>query len=261
MKAFVLAAGLGTRLRPWTLEHPKALVPVAGIPMLRRVLVRLNHHGFDDVVVNVHHFAGQIVDYVQKMCSDLSVRISDESDELLDTGGGLLHAASLLFAADADPVMVHNVDILSDAPLKDIMEIHVASGADVSLVTSPRESSRKLIFDSGNSLQGWHNLKSGEYRPEGFVIGETSHGALHQSAFSGIYVVGKRAFDALSGYSVSIGQLSFPIMDFFLHNAAVPDDCTDKLVIKEIELHELNLIDIGKPETLADAQLRSDLCL
>lgn len=256
MKAFVLAAGLGTRLKPWTLEHPKALVPVAGVPMLRRVLDRLHHYGFDDVVVNVHHFAGQIVEYVDKMCSDLSVRISDESDELLDTGGGLLHAAPLLFADDDDPVLVHNVDILSDAPLRQIMDIHVGSGADVSLVTSPRESSRQLVFDSGSRLRGWHNLKSGEYRPDGFDIDDTSCGVLHQIAFSGIYVVSKRAFDALVRYSELIGSNSFPIMDFLLHSASVPDGSDDKILIKEIEWRELNLIDIGKPETLADARLR-----
>ena len=140
MKAFILAAGFGTRLKPWTLEHPKALVPVHGVPMLRRVIDKLRGYGFDSLTVNVHHFADQIVDYIKEEGLEDLVKVSDESEGILDTGGGLLNAAPQLFVSDSDPVLVHNVDILSDAPLREIMARHELSGADISLVTSLRES-------------------------------------------------------------------------------------------------------------------------
>lgn len=250
MKAFILAAGFGTRLKPWTLEHPKALVPVHGVPMLRRVIDKLDASGFDSLTVNVHHFADQIVDFLKGEGLDKQVRVSDESAGILDTGGGLLNAAPLLFGDDAGPVLVHNVDILSDAPLRQIVESHSSSGADISLVTSPRESSRKLVFDVQGNLRGWHNLKSGEFRPEGFA----KSADMHERAFSGIYVVSKPVVKALETYAAEIGVRKFPIMDFLLHNAALPEGSDLKLKIKEIELPELNLIDIGKPETLREAQ-------
>ncbi|MDE6382409.1 MAG: NTP transferase domain-containing protein, partial [Muribaculaceae bacterium] len=121
MKAFILAAGLGTRLRPWTLEHPKALVPVGGVPMLERVILRMRDQGFDDITVNVHHFADQIVDFLNARDFGVAVHISDERERLLDTGGAILHASRFL-AADPAPFLVHNVDILSDAPHASLME-------------------------------------------------------------------------------------------------------------------------------------------
>ncbi len=250
MKAFILAAGFGTRLKPWTLEHPKALVPVHGVPMLRRVIDKLNASGFDSLTVNVHHFADQIIDFLKGEGLEEQVKVSDESASILDTGGGLLEAAPLLFGDDAGPVLVHNVDILSDAPLRQIVERHNASDADISLVASPRDSSRKLVFDERGNLRGWHNLKSGEFRPEGFAMSAD----MHERAFSGIYVVSKVAVKALEAYAAEIGVRKFPIMDFLLHNAALPEDADMKLKINEIELPELNLIDIGKPETLREAQ-------
>ncbi len=121
MKAMILAAGLGTRLRPWTLEHPKALVPVGGVPMLERVIVRLKDEGFDEIVVNIHHFGDQIIDFVRSKDFGVKIFISDERGELLDTGGGLVYARELL---GEDPVLVHNVDILSNADLKSFMRKH-----------------------------------------------------------------------------------------------------------------------------------------
>lgn len=164
MKAFVLAAGLGTRLKPWTEKHPKALVPVGGVPMLERVIGRLRQEGFDDITVNVHHFADQIRDFLDSKDFGVTVHISDESERLSDTGGGILKAGPIL-GRDKCPFIVHNVDILSDAPLAEIMAEHLRSGRDISLVTSPRESTRKLVFDDRESLHGWHNLSTGEYRP------------------------------------------------------------------------------------------------
>jgi len=244
MKAFVLAAGLGTRLKPWTLEHPKALVPVGGIPMLERVLCRLRDEGFNEVTVNVHHFAGQVRDFVTSRDWGIHLSISDESDELLDTGGAILKASPML-CCDDRPFLVHNVDILSDAPLRSIMDMHMATGRDVSLVTSGRESSRRLLFDADGNLCGWHNISTGEYRPARLFSGID----MAEHAFSGIYIVRAGVMASLWEYSSAIGSARFPVMDFFLNMAA-----TDKINIGEIWLDKLNLIDIGKPETLLRAE-------
>ncbi|MDE6006839.1 MAG: NTP transferase domain-containing protein [Muribaculaceae bacterium] len=242
MKAFILAAGLGTRLKPWTDSHPKALVPVGGIPMLERVILRLRDNGFNDIVVNVHHFSDQIISFLANNDFGVTVRLSDESDRLLDTGGGLLKASEL-FGNDQGPVFVHNVDILSDAPLNDLMRQHKESGRDISLVTSPRDSSRKLIFGPDGTLEGWHNLITEEYRPAGIKPSPDSH----ESAFSGIYIMERNAISAL-GHFAEVSRIDkFPIMDFFL--SAPPD-----INIGEIRLEALNLIDIGKPETLLKAE-------
>lgn len=248
-KAFVLAAGLGTRLRPWTLEHPKALVPVCGVPMLRRVIGRLQAEGFGNVTVNVHHFADQIKDFLAGSRLGVRINISDESAALLDTGGALLHASEFL-AAGGSPFLVHNVDILSDAPLAEIMDMHAAPGRHVSLVTSPRQSSRRLAFDDGGVLRGWHNILTDEMRPARFHADD----GLHERAFSGIYVVNPEALDALRAYSRAIGSPAFPIMDFFMHNVSLSKEDPYKLDIGEIGLKGLNLIDIGKPETLSKAE-------
>ncbi|MDE5875469.1 MAG: NTP transferase domain-containing protein, partial [Muribaculaceae bacterium] len=109
MKAMILAAGLGTRLKPWTLEHPKALVPVGGVPMLERVILKLKSSGFDQIVINIHHFGEQIIEFVESRDFGVDISISDERGRLLDTGGGILHAEGLL-RVDEGPVLIHNVD-------------------------------------------------------------------------------------------------------------------------------------------------------
>lgn len=242
MKAFVLAAGLGTRLKPWTLTHPKALVPVGGVPMLRRVIDRLNDEGFSDITVNVHHFGSQIIDFINREYPDAGIRISDETECLLDTGGAILAAGDML-AADDEPILVHNVDILSDAPLRAILELHRESGRDISLVTSPRASSRKLVFNPDGRLEGWHRVDENIYRPAGF----TPSPQMHESAFSGIYVLQPVVIRNLAGYSAAIGSRVFPIMDYLIENPYKDD-------IGEIRLDSLNLIDIGKPDNLQKAE-------
>lgn len=240
-KAFILAAGLGTRLRPWTLEHPKALVPVGGVPMLERVIKRLKEEGFEKVVVNVHHFGDQIVDFLEKQDCGVSTAISDETESLLDTGGALVHAAPLL-RGDGHPILIHNVDILSDAPLADLMTLHKESGRDISLLTSGRTSTRQLLFDPSGELRGWHNLTTDEYRPDGF----TPTADMHESAFSGIYIINEEVLGDLEEYSIVNGP-KFSIIDYFLDNP-------NKKKIGEIRLESLDLIDIGKPDTLLKAE-------
>lgn len=233
MKAMIFAAGLGTRLKPWTLHHPKALVPVGGVPMLERVITKLKSQGFDYFVINVHHFANQIIDFVNS--ADFGVRIcfSDEQNRLLDTGGGLLKAAPLLFE-DNEPVLIHNVDILSDADLCQLMNVH---NGDATLLVSDRNSSRKLVVNSDLRLCGWHNEKTDEYRPVGF---EPSAG-MSEVAFSGIHVVSPSVIEMMKadGYPEV-----FPIMDFYMSRC-------DDAVFNVHKADNLQLIDIGKPETLA----------
>jgi len=238
MKAFVLAAGLGTRLKPWTLEHPKALVPVQGVPMLQRIVSRLQTQGFDYITVNIHHFSGQMRKFI---CSELQtsaiVSISDESDRLLDTGGALLHAAPLL-SVKPGAVLIHNVDILSNANLKALMECHNSTNALATLLVSPRVSSRQLAFDSDGILRGWTNQKTGEVKGE-------IHPPLSQYAFSGIHVISEELLQLMS-CQYRDGD-KFSIIDFYLnimHTGRI------RCYIDS----SLTLIDIGKPDTYLQAQ-------
>lgn len=240
MKAMILAAGLGTRLKPWTLHHPKALVPVGGVPMLKRVIERLRSFGTDYIVVNVHHFADQIIDYLNSEDFGIEIVISDESRQLLDTGGGIVNAIPLLSRKPGD-TLIHNVDILSNAPLQETMRIHKDLDNDISLIVSDRDSSRKLGFDSHMNLLGRINLTTGRSDPESF----RPRNAFMMRAFSGIYILSENAIDTLA----STRDISpFPIMDFFLNPP-------ETIKIKGIDLPDLQLIDIGKPDTLAKANL------
>ncbi len=238
----ILAAGLGTRLRPWTLKHPKALVPVKGVPMIKRVIDRMKKADVDTVCVNIHHFGDQIITYLKENDPGVDWIISDERSGLLDTGGGLLQACGILFEKDDDPFLVHNVDILSNADLIQLMKSHEKSGNDITLLTSGRASSRKLIIGKDSRLRGWHNTSTGEYRPEGFVSEEGDR----EVAFSGIYVMGKGAYEHLNRYAEDRHTNVFPVMDFFLDNI-------DKVKIGEYYSEDLQLIDIGKPATLDKA--------
>ncbi|MDE6835436.1 MAG: NTP transferase domain-containing protein [Muribaculaceae bacterium] len=243
MKVLILAAGMGTRLKPWTEHHPKALVPVGGIPMLERQIYRLKSSGFDDMYINIHHLGDQIIEFLDINDFGVKVKISDEREKLLDTGGGILHASEEMFSENEEPVLIHNADILSNADLKKLMDYHEQSGNDVTLLTSGRESSRKLIFDRNGYLKGWHDLKSDSYRPCDYMAEEGDR----EVAFSGIYILGKSAVEALSGYSDISGREIFPIMDFFL--AMYPH-----VRIGEYYDPSLRLLDIGKPDALAKAE-------
>lgn len=238
MKAMILAAGLGTRLRPWTLTHPKALVPVKGIPMLERVILRLCDSGFSRIVVNIHHFGEQITEFLSARQFPAKISISDERDRLLDTGGGILHAERFL-TEDDEPFLVHNVDILSNADLGGLMRHHKEQNNRATLLVSNRASSRRLLFSPEGLLCGWTNTLTGEYKPENF----TPTPEMKALAFSGIHVLSTDFFDMARRLDF---QGSFPIMDFYLRAQAEGG-------IAGFEADELHLIDIGKPETLARA--------
>lgn len=244
MKAMIFAAGLGTRLKPLTDTMPKAMVPVSGKPLLRHVLDRLSAAGYDDITVNVHHFASQIVDHIAanegvSKQSGKGVHVSDETALLLDTGGGILHARRYL--EGAGHFLVHNVDILSNLDLK-AFEAAVREDSLATLVVSERQTSRYLLFDDQMRLVGWTNVKTGEVRSP---FKELDPSACRKLAFSGIHCMSDKVFDLMEKRKAHDGV--FPIMDFYLEAAAdhtirgfVPDD--------------LRMVDVGKLDTLAVAE-------
>ncbi len=188
MKAFILAAGLGTRLGEETRNKPKALVEVGGKPLLQHAIEKLRREGIEAIIVNVHHFAGMVTAFLEKHDFGIPVSISDETGQLLDTGGGLKKAAPLL--ADSDPVLVYNVDILSNMDVQQLAADHHRSGALATLAVRKRPSNRNFRFTAEKRLAGWINRKTGETKIS--LPGEFEKGA--ERAFNGIHVVSPEAF-------------------------------------------------------------------
>ena len=180
MKAMLFAAGMGTRLKPLTDHMPKALVEVGGRPLLDIVVRRLVDAGATEVVVNVHHFADQIKSYVASHDWGIDVHLSDETEALLDTGGGLRKALPLFHEGGDAPVLLHNVDILSNADLRGFYER--SRHADVTLMVSSRDTQRYLLFDDEGRLRGWTNIATGEVRSPYSNLDVAN---LHRYAFSG----------------------------------------------------------------------------
>lgn len=239
MKAMIFAAGLGTRLKPLTDRMPKALVPVAGRPMLEHVILKLKAAGFNELVINIHHFGEQILDFLRANQNfGLTIHISDERDCLLDTGGGIRKAEP--FFRGNEPFLIHNVDILSDTDLKALYEYHRQSGNDATLLASRRKTVRYLLFDENERLCGWINKDTLQTKPEGFAYDPEHH---REYAFSGIHVISPSLFQYMDEQWTG----KFSIMDFYLqtcHEARIGGRLTDTL----------RLIDIGKPETLTLAE-------
>lgn len=234
----IFAAGLGTRLKPLTDSMPKALVPVAGRPMLEHIILKLKGSGFNELVINIHHFGEQILDFLRANENfGLTIHISDERDCLLDTGGGIKKAAP--FFRDEEPFLVHNVDILSDTDLKTLYQYHLQSGNDATLLASKRQTVRYLLFDDNARLCGWINKETLQTKPEGFVYDGSKY---QEYAFSGIHVISPSLFH----YMNERWHGKFSIMDFYLQtcNEAQLGGCLTE---------QIHLIDIGKPETLDKA--------
>ena len=256
----IFAAGLGTRLRPLTDTMPKALVPVGNSPLLEHVLRKLVAAGYDDVVINVHHFAPQIAVWVeQHPMPGLTVHLSDESRELLETGGGIRHAAPLL--GRSDPFLIHNVDILSNVQLP---ALRAAFRGDAMLLVSERDTQRYLIFDDDMRLVGWTNIQTGEVRtpfpavreafdedyvaPVNSIAVQTSPffrprgtGPYRLLAFSGIQLMSPRLLPLMSSWPER-----FSIIDFYLKV------CRER-PIYGYEQPGLRLMDVGKYGTLDKA--------
>lgn len=233
IKAMIFAAGLGTRLKPWTDSHPKALAVVAGKSLLQRNMEYLAGHGITDVVVNVHHFPDQIIDAIQQNAGWGSfVTVSDERDEVLETGGGLLKAASLF--RDAGLILTMNADILTDLDLDAMTAAHVKSGFLITLAVTERSGSRKLLFDEEMSLCGWRNQSTGEER----IVKDKP--ALREFSFSGITLMRPDVIPMINQRG------KFSLIDVFLDLAA-----NNKLAGFN---HSGGLfMDVGKPESLEKA--------
>ena len=239
MKAMVFAAGLGTRLKPITDSMPKALVPICGKPLLYHVICKLRDAGYDEIVVNVHHFAGQIKEYLEANYFGVRISISDESDLLRETGGGIMHARRLL-EGSGEPFLVHNVDIVSNLDLS-WFRGQWRPGALATLLVSERRTQRYLLFDDDMRLVGWTNVATGEVRspypglqPERF----------RKLAFAGIHIISPAVFGVFEEYGC---PERFPIMDFYLQA------CAGHPVYGAVA-PGLTLVDVGKKETLAEAE-------
>lgn len=239
MKAMIFAAGLGTRLRPYTDNCPKALIEVGGEPMLGRVLRRVVAAGVTEAVVNVHHFPQMIVDYLEANSNfGITIHVSREDDLLLDTGGGLLVARQWL-DGDED-ILVHNADIFTDADYAAMIQSHRASEAVASLIAWERDSSRALLVDSHRMMRGWVNRSTGQVLPENIALQELQY---EKMAFGGIHVVSPRIYPALEQYRHKHGPV-FSIMPFYIA-------CCSSLPISVyVPSAPVEWADIGKPDTL-----------
>lgn len=189
ISAMIFAAGLGTRLYPLTADKPKALVEYHGEPLLEHVLRKIIATGIQYIVVNVHHFPDLIIQYLKEHPHDAEIRISDERDYLRDTGGGLKFAEPLL--ADSEHILLHNVDILSDLDLSQLIASHKNHEALATLAVRQRETSRHFLFDEEMRLCGWRNSKTGEE-----IISQQST-SYQELAFSGIHVVRRELLDLI----------------------------------------------------------------
>lgn len=242
MKAMIFAAGLGTRLRPLTNDRPKALVEIGGKTMLERVIHRLAEAGFDDITINIHHFGQKIIDFLNENDNfGLNLHISDERDMVLETGGGILKARPFL---DGDePFLVHNADILTDLDLHTMYQSHVDSGAMATVLVKNRKTSRYFVFDDEYRLQGWVNKSTGETRPEHFTYKKD----MHELAFGGIHVISPSIFEELERYSKA-HQAKFSTTPFYV------DECHNHLIKGYVQETPYTWLDVGKPETLKEAE-------
>ena len=239
MKAMVFAAGLGTRLRPITDSLPKALVPVCGEPLLYHTLQKLKAAGYTDVVVNIHHFPQMIREYLAAHDFGLKIGISDESERLLETGGGILHARNLLLPLD-EPFLVHNVDIVSNLDIA-WFRAQMRPDALATLLVSERKTQRYLLFNEKMRLVGWTNIGTGEVRSP---YKDLDPARCRKFAFAGIHNISPAIFQAFEALNM---PERFPIMDFYL-------DACASYPIYGAAAQDLQLVDVGKLETLPEAE-------
>lgn len=241
--ALILAAGLGTRLKPMTDFMPKALVPVGGRPLLQILIEKLKKVGVTDIVVNVHHFSGQIIDFLfnseySKTLRDIHVRVSDESRELLDTGGGIKKAAKLF--PDSKPILVHNVDILSNLDFKSFRkQIIFSPDEPTTLIASERPTSRYLLVNDESRLVGWTNINTGEVRSP---YPNLDVNKCRKVAFSGIHAFSPRLLPLMDSWPDK-----FSIIDFYL------SICDREHIVVDVR-SDLKLLDVGKLDSLAKAE-------
>ena len=245
-RAMIFAAGLGTRLKPLTDTMPKALVPVGGKPLLEHLLEKLKAAGFRHVVINVHHFADMIEDWCQQHPMGMHIYFSDERAELLETGGGIKHAAPLLRDAQ-EGFLIHNVDILSNVDLQAFAEVgKQGSSADgkvmgraATLLVSERDTQRYLLFDDDMRLVGWTNIATGEVRSPYPNLDPKLY---HKYAFAGVHYMNPRLFRYFEEFPDKFG-----IIDFYLKV------CAEEPIYGYVQ-PGLRLMDVGKLDTLQAAE-------
>lgn len=234
MKAMIFAAGLGTRFKPWTDHHPKALAIVNGKSLLQRNIEYLQQYGISDVVVNVHHFADQIIEAVETNKGwGSNVLISDERDEVLETGGGLLKARHLL--EGAEPFVTINVDILTDLDLNKLLAFHQQHQPLISFGVTNRKTSRNFLFDQENRLCGWRNNATGETKIS------VDKNELSEKAYSCVVVFEPRVFSLIK----QTGK--FSLTETYL-------DLAKEHLILGYDHSGDKLVDVGKPESVAIAE-------
>ena len=234
MKAMIFSAGLGTRFKPWTDHHPKALALVNGKSLLQRNIEYLRQFGIKDVIVNAHHFADQIIDAVKTNNGwGSNVVISDETNEVLETGGGLLKAKDLF--VPGEKFITCNVDILTDLDLNKLISFHEKHQPLISFAITDRKTSRYFLFDESSRLCGWRNTTTGEERIE------VPDDVLIQKAYSCVVVFEYDVFDLISFSG------KFSLVDVYL------DLARDHLIMGYDHSGD-KFVDVGKPESIAVAE-------
>ena len=241
--AMILAAGLGTRLGALTQDRPKALVELNGKPLLQHCIEDLIANGFHHIVINVHHFGEQIMDFVESHHFDAEIEISDERDLLMDTGGGIVKATPLF--KDSKAVLVHNVDIISDVNLGAMSQQFLDSKDDAWLLTQDRETNRKLLFNAENQLIGWRNKSEQRFKwvDESKSALRRAQGPLlyyKEMAFSGLHFFRS---DLFAEFEVKRSS----VIDLYLYLAK-----TNRIISKPIQPNYW--FDLGKPEQLEAAE-------
>jgi MurNAc alpha-1-phosphate uridylyltransferase len=236
MKAFILAAGLGTRLKPLSDNKPKALVEVNGIPLLEHLICKLQNIGINEIIINTHHFAEQVKSFLkQKNNFGIHIEISDESEQLLDTGGGLKKAA--WFFNDNKPFLVHNVDVLSNVDLNLLYNTHAQSCSLATLAVRDRNTSRYFLFNDKNELCGWKNTKTAEIKYSRNYSQE-----LVPLAFSGIHIINPQLFELMN----ETGK--FSMIDVYLRLSTYNKISAFR--------HDKDFwLDMGKPESIEEASM------
>ncbi len=236
MKALIFAAGLGTRLKEHTVNKPKALVSLAGKPLLQHAIEHLKKSGISDITINIFHFADQIISFLQ--ANDffgIDIHISDERPNLLDTGGGLKKAGT--FVKGHESILIYNVDVISNLDLNLLLNYHQEQKALATLVTRHRETSRYLMFDRDLQLVGWKNFSNND----SIISREKSFQEAKPLAFSGIHIIQPELLDLITE------EGKFPIMDLYLRLAK---DHTIKAFPDNSDIW----MDLGKPDQLQAAE-------
>lgn len=235
MKAMIFAAGLGTRLQNETLAKPKALVEVGGKPLLQRAIEKLKNEGITEIVINVHHFSELVISFIKENDFEIPIHISDETEKLLDTGGGLKKAAH--YFKGTEPILIYNVDIISNLDLNLLLLDHLKSGALVTLAVRNRETQRYFKFDSEMNLAGWINKKTGETK----VSVPEKYDRSAAMAYSGFHIIQPEIFSMMPETD------RFSVTDFYLELAKT------HLIKGFIDNSDL-WMDVGKPEQLEEVR-------